>query len=183
MELKKLSLFNECFGAVDGEVEKLENAPLSRMNASSFKYETSVPQLEYMCLMMENMVLTKKLKGNVYAGFQKFSRTKNVLDRFQAMTEFANVHIFGEEDVKMDSSDGISYIALPPNSELMREWFLIIDSPMFKSMMTAYDMEGFGVHEVEESRKFKGIKTSSPAVVKQAVGLLAPHIKTPLETR
>ncbi|WP_231889969.1 DICT sensory domain-containing protein [Bacillus sp. SJS] len=177
MALQKLSLFQECFGAVEGETERLENAPLSRLNAQSLKYETSVPQLEYMCLMMENMVLTKKLKGNVYAGFQKFSRAKNVLDRFQAMTEFSQVHIFGENDADMDPADGIDYIALPPKSELMREWFLVIDSPMFKSMMVAFDMEGFGVHEVEEGRKFKGIKSSSPAVVKQAVSLLAPHVK------
>ncbi|AZB41327.1 histidine kinase [Bacillus sp. FJAT-42376] len=179
MSLQKLSLFKECFGAVEGETEHLENASLLRLNASSLKYETSVPQLEYMCLMMENMVLTKKLKGNVYAGFQKFSRAQNVLDRFQAMTEFSQVHIFGENDAVMDPADGIEYIALPPKSELMREWFLIIDTPMFKSMMVAYDMEGFGIHEVEESRKFKGIKSSSPSVVKRAVTLLAPHLKTP----
>ncbi|MCD7034187.1 histidine kinase [Metabacillus sp. GX 13764] len=175
MDLRKLSLFHECFGAVEGETELLENASLSRLNAQSLKYETSVPQLEYMCLMMENMVLSKKLKGNVYAGFQKFSRTVNVLDRFQAMTEYSNVHIFGEPDMKMDPADGIDYIALPPRSELMREWFLVIDTPVFKSMMVAYDLEGFGVHKVEEGRKFRGIKTSSPAVVKKAVELLEPH--------
>jgi DICT domain-containing protein len=177
MELKKLSLFHECFGQVEGTVQKLDNAPLSQLNAQSLKYETKVPQLEYMCLMMENIVLTKKLKGNVYAGFQKFSRAKNVLDRFQAMTEYSNVHIFGENDAVMDSTDGINYIELPPNSELMREWFLIIDSPTFKSMMVAYDMEGFAVHEVEEGRKFKGVKTSSPRVINHATKLLAPYIK------
>ncbi|MCA1035830.1 MULTISPECIES: DICT sensory domain-containing protein [Bacillus] len=176
MELKKLSLFQECFGQVEGETQKLDNAPLSQLNAQSLKYETKVPQLEYMCLMMENIVLTKKLQGNVYAGFQKFSRTKNVLDRFQAMAEYSNVHIFGENDAAMDPSDGIHYIELPKNSELMREWFLIIDSPVFKSMMVAYDMEGFGVHEVEEGRKFKGVKTSNPQVIAHATKLLTPHI-------
>ncbi|MTH55742.1 histidine kinase [Bacillus mangrovi] len=183
MNLQNLSLFQECFGEVGGEVQRLENAPLARLNAPSLKYETSVPQLEYMCLMMENMVLTKKLKGNVYAGFQKFSRAANVLDRFQAMTEFSNVTIFGENDMAMNPNDGIQYIALPPESELMREWFLIIDTPMFKSMMVAYDLEGFGVHTVEEGRKFKGIKTSSPAVISKAVSLLEPYVPSPLAAR
>lgn len=177
MELKQLSLFHECFGQVEGNVQKLDNAPLSQLNAQSLKYETKVPQLEYMCLMMENIVLTKKLQGNVYAGFQKFSRAKNVLDRFQAMTEYSHVHIFGENDAVMDRTDGINYIELPPNSELMREWFLIIDSPTFKSMMVAYDMEGFGVHEVEEGRKFKGVKTSSPRVIDHATKLLTPYLQ------
>ncbi|QST00632.1 histidine kinase [Pontibacillus sp. ALD_SL1] len=181
MDLKSLSLFKECFGEVEGATDKLNDASLSQLNARSLKYETKVPQLEYMCLMMENMVLTKKLEGNVYAGFQKFSRAKNVIDRFQAMTEYSNVYIFGENDAAMDPNDGINYIEIPPESELMREWFLVIDSPKFKSMMVAYDMEGFGTHEVEEDRKFQGMKSSSPRVIDKATDLLAPHTKpTPI---
>ncbi|MFZ0474024.1 MAG: DICT sensory domain-containing protein [Halobacillus sp.] len=175
MNIKNLSLFNECFGSVEGETKNLDNAHLSQLQSSSLNFESKVPQLEYMCLMMENMVLMKKLKGNVYAGFQKFSHAKNVLDRFQAMTEYSNVYIFGEEGVPMDSSDGIHYIPLPPNSELIREWFLVIDAPNFKSMMVAYDLDGFGVHKVKESRNFKGAKSSSPRVVEHAASLLAPH--------
>ncbi|KGX94007.1 histidine kinase [Pontibacillus halophilus JSM 076056 = DSM 19796] len=181
MSLNNLSLFKECFGDVVGEVQELSNAPLTQMNSRSLKYETKVPQLEYMCLMMENMVITKKLKGNVYAGFQKFSRAENVIDRFRAMTEYSNVYIFGEDDAPTDPTDGINYISLPPQSELMREWFLVIDSPVFKSMMVAYDMEGFGIQEIEEDRKFKGVKTSNPQTIQKANDLLAPHVNaTPI---
>ncbi|RWZ54653.1 histidine kinase [Halobacillus fulvus] len=177
MNIQNLSLFKECFGAVEGETQQLGNANLSQLQAGSIKFESKVPQLEYMCLMMENMVLMKKLKGNVYAGFQKFSRAKNVIERFQAMTEYSNVYIFGEDDAPVDQNDGIHYIALPPNSELIREWFLVIDAPNFKSMMVAYDLDGFGVHNVEEGRNFKGAKSSSPKVVDHAASLLAKHTK------
>ncbi|MBX0358236.1 DICT sensory domain-containing protein [Halobacillus sp. Nhm2S1] len=177
MRIQNLSLFKECFGAVEGETQNLGNANLTQLQAGSIKFESKVPQLEYMCLMMENMVLMKKLKGNVYAGFQKFSRAKNVIERFQAMTEYSNVYIFGEEDAPVDPNDGIHYIALPPNSELIREWFLVIDAPNFKSMMVAYDLDGFGVHEVEEGRNFRGAKSSSPKVINHASSLLENHTK------
>ena len=177
MTLKDLSLFKECFGAVEGDTQNLGNANLSQLQAGSIKFESKVPQLEYMCLMMENMVLMKKLKGTVFAGFQKFSRAQNVIERFQAMTEYSDVYIFGEADVEVDSTDGIHYIPLPQNSELMREWFLVIDAPNFKSMMVAYDLDGFGTHEVEEGRNFKGAKSSSPKVVDHASSLLSEHKK------
>ncbi|WP_226577126.1 DICT sensory domain-containing protein [Halobacillus litoralis] len=175
MKIEEISLFHECFGSVEAETNDLSKAGLSQLQQSSMKFESKVPQLEYMCLMMENMVLMKKLQGQVYAGFQKLSRSKNVIDRFQAMTEYSDVHIFGEADTQMDENDGINYIALPPKSSLVREWFLVVDAPNFKSMMVAYDMEGFGIHEVEENRKFKGAKTSNPKIVDQAVQLLKPH--------
>ncbi|TGB05174.1 DICT sensory domain-containing protein [Halobacillus salinus] len=181
MEMEKLSLFKECFGVMEGEMQKLDNANLSQLQSGSIKFESKVPQLEYMCLMMENMVLMKKLKGNVYAGFQKFSRSQNVIDRFQAMTEYSNVHIFGEADAAVDQEDGIEYIPIPPDSELVREWFLVIDAPNFKSMMVAYDLDGFGVHEIEEGRNFRGAKSSNPKVVDQAVQLLKEHTKSPKE--
>ncbi|MCA0969551.1 histidine kinase [Halobacillus litoralis] len=181
MEMKDLSLFKECFGAVEGETHDLGNASLSQLQAGSIKFESKVPQLEYMCLMMENLVLTKKLKGNVYAGFQKLSRAENVIERFQAMTEYSNVHIFGVDDVGVTKDDGINYIDLPTTSELVREWFLVIDAPNFKSMMVAYDLDGFGVHEVEEGRNFKGAKSSNPKVVSHAASLLAEHTKKTTE--
>jgi len=59
MNIKHLSLFNECFGSVEGETKSLDNAHLSQLQSSSLNFESKVPQLEYMCLMMENMVLMK----------------------------------------------------------------------------------------------------------------------------
>jgi hypothetical protein len=45
-----------------------------------------------------------------------------------------------------------------------------------KMMMTAYDLEGFGHHAVEENRKFLGVKSNSPQLVDKAAALLTEAI-------
>ncbi|AOM83075.1 DICT sensory domain-containing protein [Salisediminibacterium beveridgei] len=171
--LKDLSVFKTAFGEVPGDTAKLAtSASNETLSASSLKYESKVPQLEYMCLMMENMVLTKKLKGIIYAGFQKHSRAKAIYDRYLAMAEYSEIYLFGEKDTTLPSHPNIHLIDLPKGSELMREWFLVIDAPSFKSMMVAYDLDGFGTHAVEEDRNFKGMKSSSPKTVKSVSEML-----------
>ncbi|PSL48505.1 diguanylate cyclase/two-component system sensory protein [Salsuginibacillus halophilus] len=176
-KLKDISVFETCFGEVNDEVKSLDKqADNSTLAQSSLKYETKVPQLEYMCLMMENMVMTKKLNGTIYAGFQKQSRATAIMDRYLAMAEYCNIYLFGENDVDLPEHPNITYIDLPPQANLMREWFLVIDGDAFKSMMVAYDLDGFGNHAVEEDRNFKGVKSSSPEVINQAKGLLSSVI-------
>ncbi|ADH99372.1 DICT sensory domain-containing protein [Salisediminibacterium selenitireducens] len=172
--LKDVSVFETAFGEVPGETSKLGgSASNETLSASSLKYETKVPQLEYMCLMMENMVLTKKLKGTIYAGFQKQSRAEAIYDRYLAMAEYSEIYLFGEKDKSLPTHPNIHFVDLPSNAVLTREWFLVINAPAFKSMMVAYDMDGFGTHEVEEDRNFKGMKSSSPKTVKAVSEMLA----------
>ncbi|WNQ11309.1 DICT sensory domain-containing protein [Paenibacillus aurantius] len=173
--MKNVSLYRDLFGQVEGEAQRVTGM-LSRaeLDSPSLKYETKVPQLEYMCLIMENMVITKKPKALIYAGFQKLSRcVEPVLERFMAMAESAEkVYIFGENDKDMPAHPNIEYIALPEGHPLIREWFLVIHAPTMKMMMTAYDLDGFGTHEVEEGRNFRGIKSIQPKLVDQAAALL-----------
>lgn len=173
--MKQLSLYEALFDTVEGETTSLSGMPSrATLDATSLKYETRVPQLEYMCLIMENMVLMKKPKARIYAGFQKLSRAAApVLERFVEMSRFAeHVYIFGENDQPMPPYPNLTYVHLPHGHKLMREWFLVIQSPMMKSMMVAYDMDGFGVQEVEEGRNFRGVKSINPKVVDQAAHLL-----------
>ncbi len=173
--MKDVSLYRDVFNQIEGDPEVITGM-LSRsaLDSSSMKYETKVPQLEYMCLIMENMVITKKPKARIYAGFQMLSRcVEPVLERFQAMADSAEiVYIFGVKDKEMPAYPNIRYIHLPADHALVREWFLVIQAPTMKMMMTAYDMEGFGTHEVEENRSFRGIKSNQPKLVDAAAELL-----------
>lgn len=171
--MKNLSLYEDVFHQVDAQMHSGGMMSRAQLESDSLKYETSVPQLEYMCLIMENMVITKKPKGVIYVGFQKLSRVAEpVLERFFAMAENAKVYIFGENDATPKAHPNIEYVHLPENHPLVREWFLVIDTQTMKTMMTAYDTEGFGVHPVEEDRKFRGVKSNSPKLVGQAAQLL-----------
>ncbi|MCD1260322.1 histidine kinase [Paenibacillus athensensis] len=176
-----VSLYRDIFGQVEGEPEVISGM-LSRsaLDSASMKYETKVPQLEYMCLIMENMVITKKPKAHIYAGFQKLSRcVEPVLERFFTMADSAQqVYIFGENDQEMPEHPNVTYIHLPAGHPLVREWFLVIQAPTMKMMMTAYDLEGFGTHEIEENRSFRGIKSNSPKLVDEAAALLEGFIRS-----
>lgn len=177
--MKPGSLYADIFHQVDSELYAGGMMSRSQLESDSLKYETSVPQLEYMCLIMENMVITKKPKGTIYVGFQKLSRlAAPVLERFLAMAETSKVYIFGEHDAAVTAHPNIEYVYLPPEHPLVREWFLVIDTPVIKTMMTAYDTEGFGVHPVEEDRKFRGVKSNSPKLVQQAAALLNDLIQS-----
>lgn len=176
---KEISLYRDIFNEVEGETTRVTGM-LSRaeLESASLKYETKVPQLEYMCLIMENMVITKKPRARIYAGFQKFSRcVEPVLERFFAMADHAEkVYIFGENDKEMPSHPNVEYITLPEGHLLVREWFLVIQAPVMKMMMTAYDLDGFGTQEIEEGRNFRGIKSNHPKIVDKAAALLESAI-------
>lgn len=172
--MKKGSLYEDIFNQVDADIQIGGMMSRAALESTNLKYETSVPQLEYMCLIMENMVITKKPKGIIYAGFQKLSRVADpVLERFFAMADSADkVFIFGEHDHELAVHPNIEYIHLPAEHPLVREWFLVINTPILKTMMTAFDTEGFGVHDLEEDRKFRGVKSNSPKLVVQAASFL-----------
>ncbi len=179
MLTKDVSLYRDVFQQTEGDVQRVTGM-LSRqeLDTASLKYETKVPQLEYMCLIMENMVITKKPRARIYAGFQKLSRcVEPVLERFCAMADHAEkVYIFGENDKEMPHHPNIEYVSLPADHPLIREWFLVIQAPVMKMMMTAYDLDGFGTHDIEENRNFIGIKSNQPKVVDQAAQLLQSAI-------
>lgn len=172
--MKNVSLYEEIFSDLDGSVEKLKGeASDKKLSSFSLKYETKVPQLERMCYIMEQVLLKKECKGVVYAGFQKVSRAKAIWDRFHQIADNVDkVYIFGEKDERLKPHPDIEFIYLPKKHKLIREWFLVIDRPIGKSMMVAYDLDGFGIYESEKDRNFKGAKSNNPDTVKKAVGLL-----------
>ncbi|ACB86348.1 putative sensor protein [Natranaerobius thermophilus JW/NM-WN-LF] len=171
--MKEMSLYKEVFKDVDGEVEQLGNdISEEKLNSFSLKYETKVPQLEKMCYIMEKVLLQKKTEGVVYAGFQKVSRAEDIWDRFRQIADNVDkVYIFGEHDKDLTPHPNVEFIYLPKNHSLTKEWFLVIDRPLAKSMMVAYDMDGFYTEDLKD-RNFKGAKSTNPNTVKKAVDLL-----------
>lgn len=172
--MKNVSLYEEVFGLVEGDLENLdEGADDDKLDSFSLKYESTVPQLERMCYIMEQVLLKEEVEATVYAGFQKVSRAADIWDRFlQIADNVEQVYIFGEDDADLKTHPDIDFIYLPNKHKLKREWFLVIDQPLAKSMMVAYDMDGFGTHEVEKDRNFKGAKCNNPRVVTQAKEIL-----------
>jgi DICT domain-containing protein len=172
--MKKVSLFNEVFESVDGDIIKFKDVESDKtLSLSAVKYETKVPNLERMCYLMESVLLRKKYEGSVYAGFQKLSRAEEIWDRFLKMADNVDkIYVFGEKDIELTKHPKIQIVPLPPGHPLIREWFLVLDVKLFKNMMVAYDMDGFGQKPVEKDRNFVGAKTVNIKLVDKASSLL-----------
>jgi len=172
--MKDFSIYEELFNNVDGDVIKMSSKePDKTLSLSNIKYETKIPNLEKMCLLMETVVLNNKKQGTIYAGFQKMSRARAIWDRYLKMADNVDkIYLFGEKDVTLKSHPNIEFIYLPDNHKLMREWFLVMDLKFGKNMMVAYDLDGFGELEVSKVRNFKGVKTVNIVSIDSTVNLL-----------
>ncbi|MGM0369606.1 MAG: DICT sensory domain-containing protein [Bacillota bacterium] len=174
--MKEVSLYEEIFSEIEGDVEDLtDSVSDSKLKSNSLKYETNIPNLEQMCYIMERVLLGKDDGSDitVYAGFQKVSRAEAIWDRYLEIADIVDqVYLFGENDANLESHPNIDFIYLPDKHELIREWFLVVDQPLAKSMMVAYDLDGFGKYPNEKDRNFKGAKSNNPRVVSDAIDLL-----------
>ncbi len=172
--MKNISIYEEIFGAVDGEVEDLgSDADDDKLKSMSLKFESKVPNLEDMCYIMEKVLLREPSNAVVYAGFQKVSRARDIWDRYQDIADnVEQIYLFGENDDDLPGHENIDFVYLPSGHQLKREWFLVVDKDIGSTMMVAYDQDGFGVEDLKEDRNFKGAKTSRPEHVEKAVELL-----------
>jgi hypothetical protein len=139
----------------------------------TFTFETSAPCLEYVSLLIENAVLLRTHRaGRVYAGFEKLSRMEGIVDRYLRIADVSErIYVFGEADWKPPRHPNMRVIALPRDSVLTREWFVIASSPVLRVALLAFDEEGEGAPLSFEARKYRALKTSDPAIVMQLTTL------------
>ena len=180
--MKEVSLYEEIFNQLEGPTEDLTGEVSDKkLKSNTLKYETDIPKLEQMCYIMEKVLLDKEPNDEitVYAGFQKVSRAKAIWDRYLKLADnVGQIYLFGKNDADLQDHLNIDFIYLPEGHELIREWFLVIEQPLAKSMMAAYDLDGFGVYKDEKKRNFKGAKSNNPRVVAEAIDLLEDVIES-----
>jgi DICT domain-containing protein len=172
--VKTFSLFEEALKiAQSSNKEDLtEVTYISRRDfdeRETFTFETSAPCLEYVSLLIENAVLLRTHRaGRVYAGFERLSRMEGIVDRYLRIADVSErVYVFGEADWKPPRHPNMRVIALPRDSPLAREWFVIANSPALRVAFIAFDEEVAGAQAMFEARKFRALKTSNPAIVER----------------
>jgi DICT domain-containing protein len=138
----------------------------------SFRFRAMGPSVEYACLMIENALLLQTNRaGRVYAGFQKLSCLQPIVDRYLRIADISeSVYVFGEADWKPPRHPNIRVVALPPDFQLTREWFVIAMSPTLQVALIALDEGGLNTPLLYQ-RNFSAIKTSNPQTVKKLAGV------------
>ena len=169
--MKTLSLFEEALKiASSSALEDLTQIScISRRDfdeRETFIFETSAPCLEYVSLLIENAVLLRTNRaGRVYAGFERLSCMEAIVDRYLRIADVSErVYVFGEADWKPPRHPNMRVIALPRDSRLAREWFVIANSPEMRVALVARGEETLSA-PTSETRKYRALKTSNPEII------------------
>ena len=128
-------------------------------------FSTGTPGVEYACLMVENALLLKtNRKGRVYAGFEKLSLLKPVIDRYMRIGDLSeSVYIFGEHDWAPPRHPNIRIITLKKDFKLAQESFLIADSPAVQ--VAVVSKNDYMSVDGKPEKVLRTIKTSNADIV------------------
>jgi DICT domain-containing protein len=171
--VKTFSLFEEALkmtGASAPAEDLTQVTYISRRDfdeRETFSFVASEPCLEYVSLMIENAVLLRTHRaGRVYAGFERLSRMEAVISRYLRIADVSErVYVFGEPDWKPPRHPNMRVIALPHDSRIGREWFVIANSPVLKVALAAVALNLSGDASANETRNFRALKTSNPVII------------------
>jgi DICT domain-containing protein len=169
-ELQELSLYR----LVAAEA-KARNVPMRELGRKDVElrpaqagfFDASVRAMQYWCRLNENLVLERHASGaSVYAGFERLSRVKPVVKRYERLaSEVERLVVFGEADVPLPFAARTVDVS---GATLAREWFLVIDAPSYKTLLVARDQHGFGPTGPLAGRRFVGLSTHDADLVRTA---------------
>jgi DICT domain-containing protein len=90
---------------------------------------------------IENAVIIDKVRARVFAGFQRMSHFLPQVRRYRQLAENAeSVYVFGIMDVEPPPIRHVHYIPFEEADQLAREWFLLVDSPDYYSILTTEEI-------------------------------------------
>ena len=170
--MNEFSMYGRAADAAAGKSEDFGTVPhVSRRDfdeRQTFGFRAQVPCLEYLSLLIENALLLRTHRGGrLYAGFQKLSNMEPVVDRYMRIADISErVYVFGEPDWAPPRHPNMAVVKLGAGVPLLREWFVVADSPALRVAMVALEEEHAAATPHEE-RYFRALKTHDPALVQR----------------
>jgi DICT domain-containing protein len=143
----------------------------------TFRFRSQVPCLEYVSLLIENMLLLRAVRvGRVYAGFERLSHLEPVVDRYLRIADLSErVYIFGETNWLPPRHPNMQIISIKPEMNLAREWFVVVDSPALHCALVAHDETGWMI-PMSEERTFTALVTHNAALVDRFAEAIEDYI-------
>ena len=168
--MNEFSMYGPAASAAAGKSEDLGTVPhVSRRDfdeRQTFGFRALAPCLEYISLLIENALLLRTHRGGrLYAGFQKLSNMEPVVDRYMRIADVSErVYVFGEPDWTPPRHPNMAVVRLRAGVPLMREWFVVADSPAMRVALVALEEECAPATPHEE-RYYRALKTHDLALV------------------
>ncbi|HVF43719.1 MAG TPA: DICT sensory domain-containing protein [Pyrinomonadaceae bacterium] len=170
--MNEFSMYGRAADAAAGKSEDLGTVPnVSRRDfdeRQTFGFRSQVPCLEYMSLLIENALLLRTHRGGrLYAGFRKLSHMEPVVDRYMRIADISErVYVFGEPDWTPPRHPNMAVVKLRAGVPLVREWFVVADSPALRVALVALEEE-HAAATPHEQLYFRAFKTHDPALVQR----------------
>lgn len=170
--MNEFSMYGRAADAAAGKSEDLGTVPhVSRRDfdeRQTFVFRAQVPCLEYISLLIENALLLRTHRGGrLYAGFQKLSNMEPVVDRYMRIADISErVYAFGEPDWTPPRHPNMAVVRLSEGVPLLREWFVVADSPALRVALVAFE-EVCAPATPHEERYFHALKTHDPELVQR----------------
>jgi DICT domain-containing protein len=132
----------------------------------------TVPMMNIISHQIERQIISHQIPAVVYSGFQRFSAFIPQMKLYRALGASAKqVYVFGTPDVRLSPIPGVHYVALGEDSPLCKEWFLVVDTSDFWTVLSTQEVPG--TDEASGGRKFKGVWSFDMTLVGQAAQLIA----------
>jgi len=117
----------------------------------------------------------------IFSGFQSMQFFLPVLTRYTQLAQRAEVYIYGYPDITPPTVNGIHYVQLAEDDPLVKEWFIVVNSPDFCNALVTEDEAGLSV--AHDRRRFKGLLTYDRTIVQQLDDALSRQISLPVENK
>lgn len=94
--------------------------------------------LETLKEQMENVLLRHGLAGTVLFGYTRASAVANDLSRYRELCLMGcEVTLFGQRDDRFKGEERLTFVEVPTEAPLAREWFFVVNSPKFYGALIA----------------------------------------------
>ena len=113
----------------------------------------------------------------IFSGFQSMQFFLPVMKRYTKLAERAEVFIYGYPDIVPPPIPGLRYIKLEQDDPLVKEWFIVANSPDFCNALVTEDEAGLSVPH--NQRRFKGLLTYDHTLIQRLDDALSAQIALP----
>lgn len=122
---------------------------------------------------IEEQIRTHRMPIDFWAGFQRFSRFPAQLRRYSQLGLVCRrVTVFGVPDARPPLIQGVEFIEIEEKSPLSQEWFLLVDTPNFWTLLSTQET-ATRRDAISGGRAFEGLWSFDAQVVERASKLLS----------
>lgn len=128
----------------------------------------SIPVMAAISHEIEDIVIENNLPIDLFAGFQRFSYLAQRKYRYERLARACRrVYVWGVPDIDPPQIHNIEYVPLTQDTDLAREWFLVVDSPQFFTALLAQESPP-ALDDPGRERRYRCVWSHDPQFVSQA---------------